>query len=294
MIIGLLITILVIAALALVIWHDTHSFVIRRYEVKTDKLKGDMTFVLLADLHGYTYGRNNEKLIRAIDEVHPDAILCAGDMFTARCIKGKVHTKAGANVLTELAGRYPVFAANGNHEEKIKRYTGEFGNLFDRYKESLKRAGVTYLENETVSFDQAGSCSGRIRITGLELELAYFRKVKKLKLDPSHLKGKIGELKGSDADAFNILIAHNPQYFQEYANWGADLSVSGHVHGGIIRLPLLGGVISPAIVLFPKYDGGKFEKDGRTMILTRGLGTHTIHVRMFNPAEVSVITVRGV
>ena len=300
--IKLVITILVIAVLALVIWHDTHNFVVRNYEVKTDKIKGDLTFVLLSDLHGYNYGKDNEKLISAIDGIGPDAILCAGDMFTAREIKGRVHTRQGEIVLKNLASRYPVYASNGNHEEKIKSYTQEFGNLFDRYREGLVRSGVTYLENESVFFepvykDGGGAdkpFTGKIRITGLELGLSYFRKVVKLRLEQSTIKEKIGEIKGSDRDAFNILIAHNPQYFNEYAAWGADLTVSGHVHGGIIRLPFLGGVISPAIVLFPKYDGGKYVRDGKTMILSRGLGTHTIHVRLFNPAEISVINIKGV
>ena len=96
----------------------------------------------------------------------------------------------------------------------------------------------------------------------------------------------------SDKNRFQVLIAHNPQYFNEYTEWGADLTVSGHVHGGIVRLPLIGGVISPAIALFPRFDGGKFEKEGNTMILSRGLGTHTIHVRFYNPGEVCVIRIR--
>ena len=106
------------------------------------------------------------------------------------------------------------------------------------------------------------------------------------------LNRQLCEIRGAEKESFQVLIAHNPQYFQEYAGWGADLTVSGHVHGGIIRLPLIGGVISPAIALFPKYDGGKFVRDGKTMILSRGLGTHTIHVRFYNPGEVAVIRVR--
>ncbi len=293
----LVITILVILILALVVWHDLHSFKVRSYEVESDKLRGNYRFVLLADLHGYSYGRNNEKLLSAIDETKPDAILCAGDMFTAREIKGRVHTEQGESLLKKLASKYPVYAANGNHEEKIKVYSKEFGNLFERYRETLKRAGVVYLENESayMNFDSDGTADpDRIRVSGLELELDFFRKCVKKKMEDTVMPDKLGALKGTDSDAFNILIAHNPQYFAEYAEWGADLTVSGHVHGGIVRLPFLGGVISPAIVLFPRYDGGKFTVHGRTMILSRGLGTHTIHFRLFNPAEVSVINVKGV
>lgn len=91
---------------------------------------------------------------------------------------------------------------------------------------------------------------------------------------------------------FNLLIAHNPDYFDAYADWGADLTVSGHVHGGLMRLPFLGGVISPKLRLFPHYDGGRFEKDGKEMILSRGLGTHTLPIRIFNPGEMVVIRLR--
>ena len=89
---------------------------------------------------------------------------------------------------------------------------------------------------------------------------------------------------------FQILLAHNPLYFKEYAAWGADLVLSGHMHGGIIRLPFLGGVVSPAVTPFPKYDGGRFAEGKSTMILGRGLGTHSLPVRMWNPGELVVVT----
>ena len=81
-------------------------------------------------------------------------------------------------------------------------------------------------------------------------------------------------------------------YFEEYAAWGAELTVSGHVHGGIVKLPFIGGVISPALILFPKYDGGRYDTLGKTLILSRGLGTHSIPVRMFNPGEIVLIDLK--
>ena len=89
---------------------------------------------------------------------------------------------------------------------------------------------------------------------------------------------------------YEIMIAHDPFYFDAYAETDADLILSGHVHGGIMRLPLLGGVISPRLQLFPKYDGGKFEKNNTTMILSRGLGCHTLPIRIFNPGELICLT----
>ena len=285
---SLIITALVIVILGIVIYHDTQNFTVRKYEVETTKLDRDFVYVFLTDLHGYTFGDGNEKLIKAIDKISPDAILCAGDMMTASKLNDKLEADPGFSLLKELASRYPVYVSNGNHEEKIKRYRGGYGNWFDRYKSSPIRAGVHYLENESEMMDGAN-----IRVTGLCLDLDYFKKVVKVKMEDDYLDSVIGKVSASEKENYQILIAHNPVFFKNYVKWGADLSLSGHVHGGIIRLPLLGGVISPAIVLFPKYDAGKYKKDGSTMILSRGLGTHTIHVRLFNPGEVSVINVRG-
>lgn len=287
------IIVLAIIALLLIIvlavsYHDTHNFVVREYEVETDKLRQDYTYVFLSDLHGYVYGDDNKGLIKAIDDVKPDAILCAGDMITATKTKGRVQIDAGLKLLENLAERYPVYTANGNHEEKIKLYTYIYGNLYDRYKSRLTRSGVKYLENTSVTIQDAG-----IRVSGLNLSLDYFKKVIQKKMEDDLMDNMLGKIGSKEQENFQILIAHNPIYFKNYARWGADLVVSGHVHGGIVRLPLIGGVISPAIALFPRYDGGKYEQNGSSMVLSRGLGTHTIHVRVFNPGEVCVIRVRG-
>ena len=85
------------------------------------------------------------------------------------------------------------------------------------------------------------------------------------------------------------MLAHNPAYFEAYASWGADLTLSGHVHGGIMRLPWLGGVLSTSLTLFPKYDGGEFRLGEKRMIVSRGLGSHTIPIRIFNPAELVAV-----
>ena len=88
-----------------------------------------------------------------------------------------------------------------------------------------------------------------------------------------------------DPKPFSILLAHNPEYFKEYADWDPDLALSGHVHGGVVRLPFLGGVIAPSLRIFPHYDAGLFEEYGHKMILGRGLGMHTLPIRIFNPGE---------
>lgn len=283
----IIIILLIIASLALVVYHDTHNFKVRNYEIVTDKVSGSYSFVFLSDLHSHEFGRNNQRLIDKIRELSPDAVLCAGDMFNARPVDGKVKTETAFRLMTALLQICPVYMSNGNHEEKIKELKKNFGNVFDRYKSGLVREGVIYLDNDSASFNED------IRVSGLCLDTSYFRKVVKKPMDPDLIAKKLFEVKGAEKDRFQILIAHNPQYFKEYAGWGADLTLSGHVHGGIVRLPLLGGVVSPSLALFPKYSGGRYQQAGRTMILSRGLGTHTINVRMFNPGEVSLIEIKG-
>ena len=123
-------------------------------------------------------------------------------------------------------------------------------------------------------------------IYGLEIDREYYQKFKEIKMEEAYLEKLLGK---PDKDRVSLLIAHNPDYFKSYAAWGVDLVVSGHVHGGLMRLPVLGGVISPAIRLFPKFDGGAFKERDAVMILGRGLGTHTLPVRIFNPGELVVI-----
>ena len=284
----IIISVLILIAIffCIVIYHDTHSFVVKSYVIESDKLTKNMRFCLLSDLHEQSFGKDksNEKLINEIDRQKPDAIVVAGDLLTAHHNPGKQSTEVPVKLLGKLSGRYPVYIANGNHEYKLMACPEYFGSFYANYEKELSDIGVSILHNESVYLKEYN-----IKITGLELEYDYFKKFKKYPLQMEHLSKLIDK---PDENKFNLLIAHNPQYFDEYARWGADLTVSGHVHGGIMRLPIIGGVISPAYQLFPKYDGGLFDIDGRKMVLSRGLGTHTIKVRVFNPGELDVIDLK--
>ena len=117
----------------------------------------------------------------------------------------------------------------------------------------------------------------------------YYKRFRNIYMSGEYVDSLIGK---AEKEAYQILLAHNPEYFDTYAVWGADLILSGHVHGGIMRLPVFGGVLSPKLVFFPKYDGGHFAKNGSHMVLSRGLGMHTIPIRIFNPAELVIVHLR--
>lgn len=262
---------------------DCNRFVIREYTCESKALKKDGTFILLSDLHNKSFGKENQALLQAIEKQKPDGILIAGDMYTAA--KGKDNTKV-AEFVCRLAEKYPVYYGNGNHEHKTRLFPEEFGNLYQDYMDKIKKAGVVTLQNEKVHLPGFNT-----DIYGLEIERDYYKKFERQKMVPDYLTKELGT---PDKGRFTLLIAHNPEYFPAYAAWGADLSVSGHVHGGLMRLPAAGGVISPGIQLFPKYDGGFFKEGNAVMVLSRGLGTHTLPIRIFNPGELIVIHVRRV
>ena len=269
----------IIVIMMWIILYDSNRFVLRQYRLKDPRIRRSVRMVVLADLHNKRYGRNNEKLLQAIDECHPDRILIAGDILTA---KPRAKLDVAVELLTRLAEKYPVDYANGNHEHRLKLYPEIYGDMGERYEEALQKIGIHRLVNEHTDLSDAG-----IRIYGSEIERKYYKRFGILPMETEYLDSILGQPSG---EWYSILIAHNPDYFPQYADWGADLVLAGHVHGGMVRVPFWGrGVISPNIRLFPKYDGGRFEKGQAVMLLSRGLGMHTIPIRLFNPGEVLVV-----
>jgi hypothetical protein len=185
---------------------------------------------------------------------------------------------AGIELVNVLSRKYKIYYGIGNHETKLKR---EVNDKFEELKERTNNKNLILLENRLAQIPEYN-----INITGLELDLEYFAHFKIKKMDSKYLEKTLPKC---DRSKCNILIAHNPDYFEEYAKWGADLVLSGHVHGGIMRLPLLGGVIAPSYLLFPKYDGGVFKEGKASMLLGRGMGSHTLPFRFFNPAELYAV-----
>ena len=256
---------------------DGNRFHVVRYHLTSDKVKKEHNYVVLSDLHNKSYGENNEKLLRAIHDLKPEATLIAGDMLTS---KPEKSYEVAFHLLKELAGKYPVYYGMGNHETRLFLYPEVYGDMGKNYEKDLNALQIQLMRNES------REVKDNIRITGLDMSRVYYKRFKKSPMDSSYLLQTLGK---ANEEKYEILLAHNPDYFEEYAAWGADLVLSGHVHGGMMRLPFLGGAVSPAFKLFPKYDGGLFKNGKSTMILSRGLGMHTIPIRIFNPGELILV-----
>lgn len=264
----------VVAFVSLDILYDTTHFVVKRYELNSTKIKSPYHFVVLSDLHDKAFGHQNKKLLAAIDKIKPEAVYIAGDMITA--LPGRQFDDTIA-FLKSLSEKYPVYYGSGNHEYRMRINTEKYGNMSSEYEEKIRNMGIVRLyTGSTVSHRKD------VKVYGLEIDRMYYRKWKMPKMPVDYTLQKIGK---AEQDCFTILLAHNPEFFDNYAKSGVDLVLSGHVHGGVAKIPFFGGVISPKFRLFPKYDGGLFVKNKTTMILSRGLGCHTIPVRFLNPGE---------
>lgn len=255
---------------------DINRLSVKEYEIKSPKLKKDVTVAFLSDMHNKEHGKDNYKLIEAIRQSKPDIVLVGGDMIIAK--PGK-----GCDVPLRLMGylqEYNIFYGIGNHEYRMKLYRDDYGEQYEQYIARLEELGVTVLTNDNTYLDEYN-----IEIQGLMIDKKYYKRTVKCHMEDEYLEDVIGLGKEG---AFRVLLAHNPEYFYAYKKY-ADLVVSGHVHGGIMKIPGLGGVISPRLRLFPKYDGGRFDEDDSTMIVSRGLGSHTLPIRVFNPAELDIV-----
>ncbi|MGF0033767.1 metallophosphoesterase [Bariatricus sp. SGI.154] len=261
---------------------ELHYFQVTTYQIKSGKLKElkkTRKIVFLSDLHNCSYGKDNEELLAAIMREHPNMILIGGDMLVRADGCSYEQTLKFLSKLPEIC---EVYCANGNHEQKLKEYPEEYEQSYEDYKRRLVAAGIHLLENESaeVCWDDI-----RIKITGLEIPLSGYERFRARRVEQEEVEERIGL---SDS-AYQILLAHHPAYMEAYKAWGADLILSGHYHGGVAQIPGIGGVIAPDFRLFPRYSGGLYEENDAAIVVSKGLGTHSVPVRLFNPAELIVL-----
>lgn len=274
-VIGILLLLVVIY----IIWQyfELKKFRVTPFEYHTKKIQGSLQLAVLADLHAHVYGKDNDILLESIRELKPDLILIAGDLIVSRYPK---TYEISYRFLRELVKIAPVYFSNGNHESRVSRVQVVQTEAFLEYEKKVSRLGVHILNNES-EIVQVGE--EQICISGLEIPLGCYGKGKYEPLKMEFIEEALGEAENRH---LQILLAHNPRFAQDYAWWGADLTFCGHNHGGLVRIPGIGSLISPQYELFPKYDAGEYDIIGKKVYVSKGLGTHTFHIRIFDRAEV--------
>ena len=252
-----LIVIGILLLLYAVFFLENRRFVVRRETVRHGKVKEPFIAVQVSDLHDRRFGKDQEKLLSAIREAKPDLILITGDLFNR-------HRKSACeNAFKFIRGAVeiaPVYFAEGNHECSL----GETG---ERYIVTIRKMGVRVLRDE---YEVAGS----VRVIGLR-QYASPQQLTAL-TEPDHL---------------NLVLAHRPELYPIYADTGADVILSGHAHGGQIRI-FGHGVYAPQQGLFPRFDAGQYRIRQSILHVSRGLGNTIPIPRIFNTPELNILLFR--
>ena len=233
---------------------ENRRFVIRRETVRHAKVRDPFIVVQVSDLHDRQFGKRQEKLLAAIRNARPDFILITGDLFNRH------NAGACSNVFAFVRGAVkiaPVYFAEGNHECSL----GETG---ERYIETIHEMGVHVLRDE---YENVGS----IRIIGLTQYAS-----------PQQLSVL------TDTTRLNLVLAHRPELYPIYADTAADVILSGHAHGGQIRL-FGHGVYAPQQGLFPRFDAGLYAIGRSVLHVSRGLGNTIPFPRVFNTPELNIL-----
>lgn len=225
--------------------------------------------VVLGDLHTAYFGADNGELFDAVRAEAPDYIFFIGDLLDAFHDVPADYAAAVADGLSSIA---PTYYVTGNHEWAI----GDVPEL----KETLAAHGVTVLSNRFLELERGGDT---VVLAGIDDPNGF--------ADQKTPEEVAAEVYAAYGSPFWILLAHRNNYFPEhYSLLGADLVVSGHGHGGLVRLPFTDGLISVERTLFPSYTAGLYEENGSTLFVTRGLGNSGFTFRLFNRPEVAVVT----
>lgn len=242
--------------------HIVTNTIIFKNDKITEELNG-YKILQLSDLHAVSFGVDNKRLIAKVDKVNPDIIVITGDIIDSKFSNKKVATKLVKN----LADKYPVYYINGNHE-----YLLETNDLNEFYV-SLEEAGAKIINNEYVEIP-----------VGDDSFILYG-------LDDNNLHDQTLEkmMEENDKDKLSVVLAHEPQWFNKYVALDVDLVLSGHTHGGQIRVPFIGAIVAPDQGFFPKISDGVYESKDTVMVVSRGLGYTVVPVRLFNDPEIIVI-----
>ncbi len=238
--------------------------------------------VHITDLHGRRFGRRNANLARYIRHHHPDLILASGDMMEGT----PQSANAFCELLDALHGQYPVYFSLGNHERN-----GFYADTLPETLEKCTSRGAVLLDNGFAEWERRGtSCRIYGFAPGQWKGGCRLSTVPALVPAPEELDAALGV---SPQDTFTLLLAHDPDGFPGYAGWGADLTLSGHIHGGLWR-PFGVGLLSPTRRFFPPYSAGVYRTEGSPSVLFVSTGlAGALIPRLFNRPEIAVLTLRA-
>ncbi len=243
--------------------------ILRTYTVVSPKLTAEVRLAVVTDFHS---SDNADDVVAMVTSCAPDAVLMVGDMFDDDIANRP--TERTLSLMRQLSAQYPCYYVSGNHEA----WTGEMDALYQQTEE----AGVTVLRMSSGVLTVRGQ---RIALCGVPdpYEMVFSGA-------PDTEEQIRQAMENVDSADFTVLLAHRPELLAKYAQFPLDLVVSGHAHGGQVRIPgVLNGLYAPNQGWFPKLAGGAYTQDGTTLIVSRGLAVRTRLPRIFNRPEVVLV-----
>lgn len=244
-----------------------------RYTFESSKVKKSFKVALITDLHGNWYGKEQSTLIKAIDKEKPDVVLLGGDIFD-----DIIDYEESEETIAILSKKYKCYYVTGNHEYWSK----DIDNIIS----IVESYGITVLSGDVDTVDINGQL---VNICGVE-DPEYYVYVS----DSVSIEEQLKQVDEKvNTDYYTILLSHRPEYYDLYSEYGFDLVLSGHAHGGQWRIPgILNGLYAPNQGLFPEYAGGLYEYNGGAMVVSRGLDRQGVKApRIFNRPELVIIEV---
>ena len=253
---------------------SNHSLQVQRFTFTSPRLPAGFdgcVIVQLSDLHGALFGEDNRDLLKVVAKERPDYIFLTGDLLDQYRATPHSYAVSLGGALADIA---PTYFVTGNHEWALPDVPG--------LKRALEVAGVQVLTNEYTVLARDGD---NAVLAGIDDPNGY--------ADQKTPEEVAEEVRAAFADPFWILLAHRNNYFEdEYCRLGADLVISGHGHGGLVRLPFTDGLVSVERTFFPSYTAGFYQAGGADLFVSRGLGNSGRTFRLFNRPQVAVLTLK--
>lgn len=223
---------------------------------------------VLSDLHGMSFGKDNARLVRAVSDAKPDMIAVLGDMITYPSDLPVLES-----LLSDIEGIAPIYCINGNHEWAA--------HCVDKVRELMLSHGAHFLSN---SYEPLYCGSSRIIVCGAE--------DKNGRADMETPPELAARLRGEYPDDFVLWLYHRNDTLTGFPGLPVDLVLSGHAHGGIVRLPFIGGLLDVHRRLGAEYEKGIYEENNTVMIVSRGLGNSIAVPRFLNRPELVCVTLK--
>jgi uncharacterized protein len=273
----LLLAIIVIGIFSFIIYQGNTTVGTTNYTLSSKQLPASFDgykIIQLSDLHDAMFGEKHADIVNEVVKIAPDAIYITGDFID----RNRYDLEQSLLLVEAIKDVAPIYYVTGNHEISI--------NDVDRIKSSLQELGVQVLSDDRKILTSAegevmaiGGIEDPLSSAGDE-QVTVERAVEKA-------------FDGVPKDTFKILLSHRPEYFEVYVRNGINVTFSGHAHGGQVRIPGIGGLVSPGQGIFPKLTSGIHEEDGsQQLVVSRGIGNSLFPIRVFNKPEIVVVTLK--